>query len=797
MKHFGNDKIMGHSWDFLTPRKDEVEESTQTDCSRMQDVESDPRTSAGKESPKKGCLKGNPPESGNERIFVLRNCNQCQDYTVAPCCKCRCPRKTTSCKGNCKGEGKGEGETVEGCPRRQTTPERHEGGTCPLCQSRSGEQADSNGLCGGLCKECNCRIHDAMGKYFMQRAELPPYHQSLHQPYGYAAFPYSLPLPLPPVQQAWGGRRSASKGQPTVCDMRQPSGTNCDCPSAQAAPQMISQQAPLQAPEEQAPAPQTGQWQPISQPWAPQQPQQVQQILADPSGAAPLNIIVLQDCDNNALIDQLTTAISRSGGQGQPPPPLGMDVPHGYSNYKYNNPLSYSYTDYEMADYNRAASQQQQYSRHMDYDDGYNMEMDGYMDTYQQSRSSCDMASCPVQKPPAACACAKTRSCTCKSCQSEGKPSSSENRSCNCDCKCPTCECKTQPEDCEPSCEGDCARKCCKTELSALLTKALEIFIGLSEQPKKRRSKHRPYSSYSKKKGVSNADYLRLKRSKSRKRVASGSTLLAMSEAHKEEFPLEFSSMHTATHTPTQSGVATPQHTHPHTPRESHHELGKRDYLPHGSDAAPFFLPNCEKNRCKHDCQGRCSKPPHNCGKGCKGHCKGPCHKRGGGDAASRRQERSVASRHARCFQCNAGKALDAGRTWQPVDTADLPNERASKLSKAGGGCAGCAGGSGRRSGGDGHVRRKNGLLGLSPIAHYRPGMLQFPVNYLLTGANTRRSLVRTAAGVTLHQSPHVNLAEHTQMQPPRRNRKRSKWQTVPSRPPGKYALSEIEQRGR
>ncbi|XP_022222399.2 uncharacterized protein LOC111074071 [Drosophila obscura] len=858
MEPFGNDKNMGHSWDFLSPRNEEVDECTQTDSSRTQDVDSasdDPRSSAGNESanaqatPKKGCLKGSPPESGNERIFVLRNCNQCKDYTVSPCGRCKCPRKTSACMGNCKGTD----DTADSCPLRQSAPaeaqRRRAGGTCPLCQSRNGDDQGVDGLCGGLCKECNSRIHDAMGKYFSQRGETAPYYQtpaqSLYQPYsaqvfGYPSFPYSvtpLPMPLPPVQQAWGCRKS--KSPPTECDMRQPSGNNCECPrpsglrpsqqSGQLAPQLAPQQAPqqtIQVAPQQAPQQQAGQWVPINSgpSWSPQQPQQqaqqqVQQILADPNSAAPLNIIVLQDCDNNALIDQLTTAISRSGGHGQEPgqghATLGPPPP-GYSNYNsYNNPLS-GYIDYEMVDFNRGS--QQQYNRNMDYDDGYSMDMDGYMDG---SRSSCDMGSCPAKAPaPGSCAC-KSRTCTCQCCPNEcktggGGGGNGENKCCNCDCNCPSCECKSKQTECDATCGADCARKCCKTDLSALLKQALEIFIGLSEEPKKKK-KHRPYSSYSKKKGPSNADYIKIKRGKNRQRVASGSATMVQNQASKDDFALsratsEFNGPHTANHTalptPAQSTMPSPSQTHTHTPRESLHELGRSrssNYLAHGSEAAPFFLPNCEKNRCKHDCVGRCSKPPHNCSKGCKSHCKGPCHKRGGGDATSKRRERDAAVKNARCFQCNAGKVVDSGRKWQKVDTDDIQNERpnTSKPNKSAAGCAGCMGGSARKLGGAGNVRYKIGLLGLSPIAHYRPGMLQFPVNYLLTGADTRRSLVRTAAGVTLHQSPYVDLTEGRKVQPPKKNRKRSKdrrraakkWQTVPSLPPAKYALSGIEKR--
>ncbi|EDW31811.1 GL11320 [Drosophila persimilis] len=855
MELFGNDKTMGHSWDFLNPRNEEVDESTQTDSS-AQVVDSssdDPRSSAGNEATplRKGCLKGSPPESGNERIFVLRNCNQCHDYTVAPCGRCKCPLKNAPCKGNCKGTDEASGS----CPRHQRSTDeaepRRKGGTCPLCQNEG-----SDGISGGLCRECNNRIHDAMGKYFLQRSESTPYYQApppqsqySAPAYGFPSYPYSvatLPLPLPPVQQAWKLGKSAA---------RKPSKDTCGCPppqasqqrkrpslqSGQLASQQTSQQGPQQTPQQgsqqgpqqgpQQGTQQAGQWQPIpnGQPWSPQQPQPqqqqpIQQLLGDPNGGQPLNIIVLQDCDNNALIDQLTTAISRSGGQGhanlQPPPNEQDAVQPGYSNYSYNNPLS-GYIDYEVVDFNRGS--QMQYSRNMDYDDGY--DNDGYMDRYQQSRSSCDITSCVAKNPPTTCAC-NSGSCTCKSCPKECKSDGekTENKSCSCACNCTACECKVQETECDPTCGGKCASKCeKKCDLCELLAKALEIFITLSE-PKKKKKPHRPYSIYSKKKGASNADYIKLRKNKNRKRVASGSSTQVVNELLKDDYGMGNnktrssmrSTFHSVRPTPLHSGMPSPLPSHMNTPVESTHELLHQKSLyrhhhekDHEYDTDHFFLPNCEKNRCKHDCLGKCSQPPHSCRKGCKSHCRAHCHKQGGGDAAHKKSDLQGGSRQSRCFQCNEGKSLYSGRAWQEVDMNDTdfsrPRNGENKPKKNGAGCGGCAGGSPaivRRSSAGG-VRHKNGLLGLSPIAHYRPGMLKFPVNYLLTGSDTRRSLVRTAAGVTLHQTPYVDLTEATKKQLPsrRKHRKRSrssrpaakKWQTVPMLAPGKYALSGIK----
>jgi len=181
------------------------------------------------------------------------------------------------------------------------------------------------------------------------------------------------------------------------------------------------------------------------------------------------------------------------------------------------------------------------------------------------------------------------------------------------------------------------------------------------------------------------------------------------------------------------------------------------------NEKPPFFLPDCEEHRCKNDCKGICSRKPHDCGRGCKSVCQGPCSKSGGGDGQSRSRaskNKQQQQRHARCQQCNQGE----GRQWQEVGgTTDCPDGTNAGGACAPPGCSGCGGGQDRSKGG-GKDRNtaggKNTLLGLSPIAHYRPGMLQFPVNYLLAGTNFRRSLVRTAAGVTLHQKPYVDMAD-------------------------------------
>ncbi|XP_030554005.1 uncharacterized protein LOC115757739 isoform X3 [Drosophila novamexicana] len=71
--------------------------------------------------------------------------------------------------------------------------------------------------------------------------------------------------------------------------------------------------------------------------------------------------------------------------------------------------------------------------------------------------------------------------------------------------------------------------------------------------------------------------------------------------------------------------------------------------------------------------------------------------------------------------------------------------------------CGCCAGFTGRSMNSQTARPTGNCIHGLQPVAHYRPGMLQFPINYTLrrNGECVRRSLVRTAAGATLHERPH------------------------------------------
>ncbi|XP_032292698.1 uncharacterized protein [Drosophila virilis] len=120
-----------------------------------------------------------------------------------------------------------------------------------------------------------------------------------------------------------------------------------------------------------------------------------------------------------------------------------------------------------------------------------------------------------------------------------------------------------------------------------------------------------------------------------------------------------------------------------------------------------------------------------------------------------------------------------SGRSKQPTASHDRPNGRSKspggngqkycrccskQQDRFGAGDAtnrtpcGCfAAFTGRRMNSQAARPTGNCIHGLQPVAHYRPGMLQFPINYTLrrNGECVRRSLVRTAAGATLHERPH------------------------------------------
>jgi len=101
-------------------------------------------------------------------------------------------------------------------------------------------------------------------------------------------------------------------------------------------------------------------------------------------GEQPFNIIVLQDCNNHSLIDQLTAAINRGGGQVNIQTGAQQSENNNYSNNYYsnnyqNNPLS-GYIDYEYVDLNR-----KEYGYEAERDDRYDYGYDPWrQDPYYQ-----------------------------------------------------------------------------------------------------------------------------------------------------------------------------------------------------------------------------------------------------------------------------------------------------------------------------------------------------------------------------------------------------------------------------
>ncbi|KAH8348943.1 hypothetical protein KR084_012646 [Drosophila pseudotakahashii] len=673
-------------------------------------------------------------QNAPENMYVLKNCDRCQDYTVQPCNNgCKCPKRGTQCDGQCdiSDREKSQVQSQQSFPEavtprtKMTQPSktsldpasyRRMGGNCPICQLCG--QAEIRHPDQSMCPNCNEKIQSAVDNYYVQ------------------------------------------------CQGQCQQGTGQPCPYRQDQVQSKAQG--------QQPPP--GHWQQLN--GSPYDAQQQQQQL----GEQPFNIIVLQDCNNHALIDQLTTAINRGGGQMHTPIQNNTyrnsysNQPHNYQ----NNPLS-GYLDYEYLDLNRKGYGYE-HEREDRYNDGYDMGLwpmdpyygrDGYEDERYPHSSSCNSYDCPAKND------LYPKEDPWRSDQNyEENLSPMDNGQSNCS----NCNC----------CKGGDI----KDKLALLIAQALEIFIS-SNQCKQERDKDQDQNLKQGK--VKQSEQLdkkqkkrgRRSRSSDRKTInAKVENLLGTSKSSKARLSALATPVSqkrppndllgTAKSSRAKLSAVPSLFSKTNSLYSTNSKVAKRSVNPISKDSSmfssvdvanvgsrykevsnrnekpPFFLPNCEEHRCKNDCQGICSRKPHDCDKGCKSICRGPCSKSGGGDGRSRSKasgkKNRPQQRHARCQQCNQGE----GRQWQEVGgTTDCPDGTNTGAVSGALGCAGCGGGKDRNAGGG-----KNTLLGLSPIAHYRPGMLKFPVNYLLAGTNCRRSLVRTAAGVTLHQKPYVNMAE-------------------------------------
>ncbi|XP_033154743.1 uncharacterized protein LOC117137424 isoform X1 [Drosophila mauritiana] len=740
MKHFVKSKIMGHFRSSEQQRKD-AGQGSHTDRSQDSQAEVCPSP---RPAPQRSC-----PGSQNvpEKMYVLKNCDRCQDYKVQPCNgNCKCRKKRAPCSGQCAASYQDRSSTHSQdsiteavVPRTKLSepskslddlaPDRRMGGNCPICQFCGQEEIRQPGQ--NMCAQCNEKIQAAVDNYHVQCQ----------------------------------GQCQPTAGQP--------------CPYQQVRPQYQPQLQPA------------GQWQQLSgNPYENGQQHQ---------GEQPFNIIVLQDCNNHSLIDQLTAAINRGGGQVHMPTEAQQSenktYPNNYPNNYQNNPLS-GFIDYEYVDPNR---KEYGYEPERDdrYDYGYDVgpwrqdpyyQRDGYDDDGYQNYGSCNSYDCPAKNR----ANQNIESLGTSQADQPWNQSYDYGQSKSCTCSCQFCRKAFETKD----------------KLALLIAQALEIFISNSNTKEEKKSEQTNKTKAKKKKVaksmIPEPDEKSPPQSKQESaehvanlptKVTPRSKTMETPRSKTMETPRS-KTMETprskTKETPRSKAKETPRSKAKETPQVKETQLGNEksskgklsyqstqsnktisiqsstpkvaNHLGHQFKVAvahsesshdedsmvshnktpSFFLPNCDEHRCKRNCNGLCSRKPHDCDKGCKSRCRGPCSKSGGGDGRSRRkgskkQQRSN-QRHSRCQQCNQGE----GRQWQEVSANDCP--------------AGTKTGN-RNAGGSGGVG-KNALLGLSPIAHYRPGMLQFPVNYLLAGTNFRRRLVRTAAGVTLHQKPYLDQAD-------------------------------------
>ncbi|XP_043067025.1 uncharacterized protein [Drosophila bipectinata] len=721
MKLFGINKIMGHCRSSDQKRLEagqlEVKESHSESLKGKSEgdaPESSQQLQQKSPVPKKPCPNGETPPG--ENLYILKNCDHCADFTVGPCKKCRCARRP-ECSRQCHNtpkptsqESMSPEEPVSiDTPPSTTVPEpsRHLGGKCgpQVCQVCRQQEVTEKHTC--LCTNCNAKIQDAVNEVYVQ-----------------------------------------CQGQ---CQKEGPS------------------QAP--PPTAYQPGQQGGQWQQFNQGYN-----------SGDRNANPYNIIVVQDCDNHAFMEQLTSAISRGAPQAGGPQmggPQRWNPPNnGFQNV--GGVVDYQYLDLngERGGYDNP--------RDGGYDYGYEMgrpPMDEqylpeFEDRYarRDSRSTgnrgCNRNTCPRRT------------------ESNQFPEGERKEDATtCTCNCPICRKGFET----------------KEKLAMLIAQALEIFImgyQAKQSPvteKKDKKGKKDKKDKKDKKGKDNKDNKNnkqrkgkgmhenrpkaLPRSRSGGKAESGPSSPASSRQNFPQDNSQYPNFALPSKDPNpynrDPGDSLENTSNPFSqgsknsnPRSlfqgSSKNFQKADRISQGSknsqrsqNAPPptddFFLPNCQEHRCKYNCGGLCSRPPHNCGKACKGHCRGACSisKSGAGDGRSRSKNRGPqlpAHRHSRCEQCNKIE----GRQWQEVDSCP---GNAHSGTKSGTGCAGCGNSQDRNEGG-GSRRGRNTLMGLSPIAHYRPGMLQFPVNYLLAGTQFRRRLSRTAAGVTLHQRPYVDEAD-------------------------------------
>ncbi|KAH8291260.1 hypothetical protein KR054_010151 [Drosophila jambulina] len=475
-------------------------------------------------------------------------------------------------------------------------------------------------------------------------------------------------------------------------------------------------------PKEQPASSQNGQ--PASVHW-----QQVGSSTGNPN----LNVIVLQDCQTKQeLFDQLAKAMKSTGCQLQNAPPPQATCYQYQNNTDSNlanksNPLC-GCIDYEYVKYNRS------YEYPKDYDYRYDL--------------------CPGKRPaPCPCSSYDDDRCHCTPCTSYDICPMRKtlcSRAC-----CNGCQDQDVDQDCSCTCEFCNQGFESREKLAQLIAQALEIFVS-GHQGKKDKKPNNNNSSNNKKK--------KKKKPKNEKGKAAASVESIQKKDPKQSKPKRRpkrpkkpkrapGGLGTEVHVLSQpQGSPEKQGSNPASMMSNCSSNGRRNSfanlhrfrrkrlpakdtpMPSESSSADssqgircppaFFLPDCDS-----------------CGSGFWARS---CSKCGGGDSRRRRRARRRnrhQNRHSEHTESNECHQRDGeeDRRWQGRGN---DNSSAGQNRTPGGG------------------RSSSLLLGLSPIAHYRPGMMKFPVNYLLAGTNYRRRLVRTAAGVTLHQKPYRDRAE-------------------------------------
>ncbi|XP_064542922.1 uncharacterized protein LOC135431629 isoform X2 [Drosophila montana] len=578
----------------------------------------------------------------------------------------------------------------------------------------------------------------------------------------------------------------------------------------------------------------------------------------NPSEPPPFSIVVLQDCENSALIDQLTTALARTCIQQS-------SISNDYGN-EYKNTYSSGYTDrgppgplpaydYAQPVYNQNPPPPP--TGQVFYDDTQNRVYDTplgqsnyasqrnsefpdnepYIDNYSENNLSAEDPRNndwvpdpgysnirPAQRSPPlgenSCAynpsCSGVRRKTCSVNMDDNSYAAAPDRDdvsgfsgvCTCNCE----FCRNNSEN--------------SGKLVSLIAQALEMFLSNNVRDPAANKERK-----SKQDGKDRKTLHSRSASSTGESVKSLNTRGSAQQDKKKDKKKEKSKEKSKTNGKEKAkGQPKDKNKNKHTPRQSNNS---NFYLPDSEQPTCKCKQTCNTN-CRNGCAkstgrnggpggysggctGSCSQGYERIGKcttcctssraaehkatcaaGCQANCSGSMtsnnsapsrssQRQSGNSARSSGRSRGPsinqqsggsggAAVHA---ESAAGNGSQSGRLKQSTGGHDRPSVRSkSPACNAAKGCrccvkqqdrfgAGdatnrmhcgcCAGFAGRRMNSQAARPTGNCIHGLQPVAHYRPGMLQFPINYTLrrNGECVRRSLVRTAAGATLHERPH------------------------------------------